>query len=387
MPTYQLLAIRDTMNDEEERYPTRDNSNNLYVPKVTLNCAVIDQCIPCAYKVNCFDVALDKVFTSILPNARPDSCPRISSKKNNELSDAPKSFLYKPNMSILTIGDGDFTFSLSIARTLNKTGELFATSYESYDKLNRIYPNFYATITELSNFKNVTILYNVDATDIQKSASPLLNKTKFHRIIFNFPCSVHPEGQDGQNQHFTQNQLLISDFIQNSSALLHSDCGEIHVTHKTKPPYNQWNIETLCNKHPHNNNEEKNISQKMEYQGRIVFDKCCFLPYTPRKALDRKSFPCHDACIYIFGRKKKSQLQKKNKDFPPSIPSEDEETEKSVGVTPLTKDVLTLVRSKHLEYLSKRYKPLSTLSKVKKPPNKRKRSRFGSRKYENLMEE
>ncbi len=37
----------------------------------------------------------------------------------------------------------------------------------------------------------------------------------------------------------------------------------------------------------------------------MVFDKCVFCPYKPRKALDRKSFPCHDACVYKFGWKEK----------------------------------------------------------------------------------
>ena len=54
-----------------------------------------------------------------------------------------KIFLYKDNMNALTIGDGDFTFSLPIARMLNNTGKLCATRYESYDTLNCIYPNIY----------------------------------------------------------------------------------------------------------------------------------------------------------------------------------------------------------------------------------------------------
>lgn len=29
-------------------------------------------------------------------------------------------------------------------------------------------------------------------------------------------------------------------------------------------------------------------------------DRCLFPPYIPRKALDRKSFPVHDACTFVF---------------------------------------------------------------------------------------
>ena len=34
--------------------------------------------------------------------------------------------------------------------------------------------------------------------------------------------------------------------------------------------------------------------------GRLVLDRCLLPPYVPRKALDRKSFPVHDACTYVF---------------------------------------------------------------------------------------
>jgi len=40
----------------------------------------------------------------------------------------------------------------------------------------------------------------------------------------------------------------------------------------------------------------------LRYAGKIVLDRALILPYIPRKALDRKSFPCHDACIYVFER-------------------------------------------------------------------------------------
>jgi hypothetical protein len=40
---------------------------------------------------------------------------------------------------------------------------------------------------------------------------------------------------------------------------------------------------------------------RVHYFGRIAFDRYLFPPYIPRKALDKKSFPSHDACTYIFG--------------------------------------------------------------------------------------
>jgi hypothetical protein len=43
----------------------------------------------------------------------------------------------------------------------------------------------------------------------------------------------------------------------------------------------------------------------MYYYGRVVFDRYTFPGYVPRKALDKKSFPSHDACTYVFGLDKK----------------------------------------------------------------------------------
>jgi 25S rRNA (uracil2634-N3)-methyltransferase len=86
----------------------------------------------------------------------------------------------------------------------------------------------------------------------------------------------------------------------NALPYLDKDCGEIHIAHKTKPPYNQWQMEKKLEA------IHKNGNENFEYKGRLVFDKQLLPPYTPRKALDRKSFPCHDACIYIFGFRRAS---------------------------------------------------------------------------------
>jgi hypothetical protein len=52
------------------------------------------------------------------------------------------------------------------------------------------------------------------------------------------------------------------------------------------------------------------------YLGRIVFDKYLFPPYTPRKALDNRSFPVHDACTFVF-----AQTKENVKDDQPSLSS------------------------------------------------------------------
>jgi len=117
-------------------------------------------------------------------------------------------------------------------------------------------------------------------------------------------------------------------------SLLHPTCGEIHMAHKTKPPFDQWNLEQEVVRN-HNG---------ISYCGRIVFDRCCFLPYTPRKAKHSKSFTYHDACIYVFGLKS-TNATNNLLDFPPTISSNEND---SCGLIPVTKEMIQNLRSAHL---------------------------------------
>ena len=93
----------------------------------------------------------------------------------------------------------------------------------------------------------------------------------------------------------------------------------------------------------------------------IAFDKCTLPPYTPRKALDRKSFPCHDACIYVFGWNHERGTVKNPKSCEGSltIPENQPEYYNSKAPEPLsimmaTEDVIETVRSTHLRNAERR---------------------------------
>ena len=83
-------------------------------------------------------------------------------------------------------------------------------------------------------------------------------------------------------------------------------------------------------------------------------------PYTPRKALDRKSFPCHDACFYVFGWKRgdgnSSSKQHKSPINHSTIPDcqkvnpADDELLSSSSVMQVTEEVVEKIRSTHLQY-------------------------------------
>lgn len=261
----------------------------LYVHKDTLNCALQNLCVPCLYKLS-----PTGQFGEIrcAPNQRPESCPRatlpsvISSRDVNVALQTRTNYrgLYTLHTSrseevkhtkdqvvenvqeqtILTVGDGDLSFSLSVARGVaaacakfvNKSSvltarsgiagsgfQLTATTHESLNSLLRTYSDAASNIAAL-NALGVRVLHDVDAT--QLAISPVAGQ-KFDTIIWNFPCVGLPPktpptssnkvstgvGNDGQVEEQEQNQKLLSAFFQNAPKHL-TATGEVHITHKVR---------------------------------------------------------------------------------------------------------------------------------------------------------
>ena len=300
--------------------PVRD-CHKLFAATTTLNCAWKSGCVACAYKIATFDVALDFSFCKRIPNQRPELCPRCRPSTAGKrittnitagadvtanvtartgagvparTAPPPVSIpgLYRPTMRVLTVGDGDFSFSLALARF---GCHVTATSYETKETVLRVYQSIgvEATLSELEKDAG-PIAFSVDATNLRETL-PILDgddQKQFDRIVWNFPCSAVAKGQDGQNQEMEHNKELVRRFVDNARNFLSSNGhGQIHINHKTKPPFNQWKLEEVAMSAAPNN---------VRYLGRVVLDRGLFPPYVPRKALDRKSFPCHDACTYIF---------------------------------------------------------------------------------------
>ena len=89
------------------------NSTDLFAVAETVRCAQQHGCIPCAYKIATFDVALDNEICQKIPNQRPELCPRSQLKTlTSKKSDGELPLGYKHGMSILTVGDGAFSSHL-----------------------------------------------------------------------------------------------------------------------------------------------------------------------------------------------------------------------------------------------------------------------------------
>ena len=65
----------------------------------------------------------------------------------------------------------------------------------------------------------------------------------FECVRWNFPCIGRGlgEGQDGQNSEMEGNKELLRKFALSATRVI-APGGQVHVTHKTKPPYNHWEI-------------------------------------------------------------------------------------------------------------------------------------------------
>lgn len=275
------------------------DTDALWAYTETAKCA-LQFCIPCMYKLIVKSpITLDgeKLDPPCHKNVRPEQCIRHQNNLKNTAADAddngvkvtqttPK--FYEPSLRYLVVGDGDFSFSLSLANLLGPDACMQCTSFLSIEEVKNTYPDANDNIRKLESFQNVAVLGGVDATNLEAVFNP--QDIVFDRIIFNFPCVNDVVGQDGQYEQLELNKTLIKNFIASAARVLdQKSSSQIQLTHKTKEPFSWWNIPNLCP-------EDSGVA----FLRSIIFDACLFPGYTPRKAGENKSFPTFDAVVHCF---------------------------------------------------------------------------------------
>lgn len=180
--------------------------------------------------------------------------------------------LYTTPHQILTIGDGDFSFSLALAvelslRRKDGSSQLIATSYDSLPQVLDKYPSASNSIASLSSL-GLCVLHGVDGTNIASSIATSIEKTSRRpgfvdvppvirncgRVVFNFP-HVGGSTEDDTNA----NREVLRGFFRSCRDLLtlptrsspsdkHDDHlgGQVHVALRTTSFYRSWGLEELA---------------------------------------------------------------------------------------------------------------------------------------------
>ncbi|KAJ3375024.1 hypothetical protein GGF31_005746 [Allomyces arbusculus] len=143
--------------------------------------------------------------------------------------------------TILLVGEGNFSFSLGLASVLGTGENLVATAYDSEEVVKQKYPDAEGIIHDLVESFNATVMYDVDATALDKAAA--LKGRTFTKIVFNFPHVGL--GIKDQDRNIRANQALILKFLQSSMALSTLKT-EIVLTTKTGGPYDLWDVKRLA---------------------------------------------------------------------------------------------------------------------------------------------
>ncbi|KAI8524851.1 hypothetical protein RHMOL_Rhmol13G0181900 [Rhododendron molle] len=145
---------------------------------------------------------------------------------------------YSSSHRILLVGEGDFSFSLSLAKAFSSARNMVSTSIDSQQDLLKKYSNGLANVRDLEEMGCV-VLYGVDATKMSQHF--FLSTHRFDRIVYNFPHVgfLFPEANGCQ---IKLNKQLIKGFLRNAKLLLRKEEGEIHISHKDGEPYNKWDL-------------------------------------------------------------------------------------------------------------------------------------------------
>ncbi|GKV50497.1 hypothetical protein SLEP1_g57200 [Rubroshorea leprosula] len=93
---------------------------------------------------------------------------------------------YSSKHQILLVGEGDFSYSSSLASSSGSASNVCATSLDSENDVINNYKNGKSNL-EILKKRDATILHGVDATKMKNHDD--LKKCRFDRIIFNFPHS------------------------------------------------------------------------------------------------------------------------------------------------------------------------------------------------------
>ncbi|ETI37882.1 hypothetical protein, variant [Phytophthora nicotianae P10297] len=170
---------------------------------------------------------------------------------------------FSDRQRILVVGDGDFSFSLSIAVFLGGKN-LVATCYDSKLDLKEKYSNALLNCDALET-AGAEVHFDVDATHLEKE-NWLNGAQPFQSIVFNFPHLGGATEEDVAN-----NQKLLRDFFYSTRPYLHPTRGQVLVSLRNTLFYNRWKI------------QEQAAASGFKLKRTEVFDASIYSGYEPQR--------------------------------------------------------------------------------------------------------
>ncbi|CAB9498700.1 Domain of unknown function (DUF2431) [Seminavis robusta] len=145
---------------------------------------------------------------------------------------------FRPQLTLLTVGEGDFSASLAILRAYHGSRSeegiikhLVATTLlSSKEDVVETYPSSKEILEELeSNFGHVvTILYAVDATKLDEHPELSTRSTRFDVILFHHPHLGYNNNSSTSDDHSMRHSSLLAHYFHSAQKLLPKR-GYVHV--------------------------------------------------------------------------------------------------------------------------------------------------------------
>ena len=196
---------------------------------------------------------------------------------------------------ILTIGDGDLSFSNALLKC-HQPASLTATIYDSQVTLSEKYDDqFYQQLKA----ENVPVLFEFDICNEKSWAG--LTKQSFDLVIFQFPLLpafrslAEYENRCASVNPNILNRRLLRNFLINSLTHFLDPHGQqlCFITSKDVKPYRQWNIENALH-----------LQTDAHYLGSIPFDINMFPGYKIRNVDRDKHVKDTKGITYVWSKRK-----------------------------------------------------------------------------------
>lgn len=202
--------------------------------------------------------------------------------------------MYLPkNCRVITIGDGDLSFSRAILEHV-PPNNLIATTYDSEDVLRDKY-----TRNALNDLLSAGVMVK-HSVDIKDSASVNRLPQNFADIvIFNHPLVPSQPGdalpqKERKKRANLANRDLLYYFLKHSFAGLLNPEGQrlCYITSKSVKPYSDWHIETSLT-----------LNRPYQFLGNQVFNLSLFKNYMVRKVDKDKYVKHEESKVYVYSDK------------------------------------------------------------------------------------